>query len=77
MVRASQGFGEKALGGGCIAFGREQEVDCCTLGIHGPVQVHPFAFHPDVRLVDPPRIVCCLEPFSQAPQRCTHRQSVT
>jgi len=67
MVRASQGFGEKVLGGGCIAFGREQEVDRCTLGIHRPVQVYPFAFHPDVRLVDPPRIVCCLEPFTQAP----------
>ena len=23
MVRTSQGFGQKALGGGCIAFGRE------------------------------------------------------
>jgi hypothetical protein len=38
MVRASQCFGEKALGGGGIAFGREQEVDRCTLGIHGPIQ---------------------------------------
>src|ERR1700736_2540020 len=35
--------------------------------IPSPVQVHPFAFHPDVRLVDPPRIVSCLEPFTQAP----------
>src|SRR5580698_6706481 len=24
-------------------------------------------FYPDVRLVHPPRVVCCLEPFAQAP----------
>ena len=42
-------------------------VDRRTGRVHGPVQVHPFAFDPDVRLVHPPRVVCCLEPFAQAP----------
>jgi hypothetical protein len=27
MVFPVQGFGQKALGGGCITFGREREVD--------------------------------------------------
>ena len=67
MVLPAQGFGQKALGRRCIAFGREKEIDRRTGGVHGPVQVHPFAFHPHVRLVHPPRVVCCLEPFAQAP----------
>ena len=46
MVLPAQGFGQKALGRRCIAFGREKEVDRRTGGVHGPVQVHPFAFHP-------------------------------
>ena len=44
MVLPAQGFGQKALGRRCIAFGREKEVDRRTGGVHGPVQVHPFAF---------------------------------
>jgi hypothetical protein len=82
MVLPAQGFGQKALGGRGIAFGREKEVDRRTGGVHGPVQVHPFAFHPHVRLVHPPRVVCGLEPFAQAPihsgaYRWTQRQTVT
>jgi hypothetical protein len=34
MVLSAQFFAQKALGGRCIAFGREQEVDRRTLGIH-------------------------------------------
>ena len=45
----------------------EKEVDRRTGRVHGPVQVHSFAFDPDVRLIHPPRVVCCLEPFAQAP----------
>src|SRR4029077_13441669 len=63
MVLLAQGFGQKALSRCCIAFSREKEVDRRTGGVHGAVQVHPFAFHPDVGLVYPPRVVCCLEPF--------------
>jgi hypothetical protein len=55
MVLPAQGFGQKALGRRCIVFGREKEVDRRTGGAYGPVQVHPFAFHPHVRLVHPPR----------------------
>jgi hypothetical protein len=58
MVFPAQGFGQKALGGRCIAFGREKEVDRRTGGVHGQVQARPFAFHPHVRLVHPPRVVC-------------------
>ena len=67
MVLPAQGFGQKALGRRCIAFGREKEVDRRTAGVHRPVQVHPFAFHPHVCLVHPPRVVCGLEPFAQPP----------
>ena len=67
MVLPAQGFGQKALGRRCIAFGQEKEVDPRTGGVHGAVQVHPFAFHPDVRPVHPPRVVCCFEPFAKAP----------
>jgi hypothetical protein len=45
MVLPAQGFGQKALGRRCIAFGREKEVDRRTRRVHGAVQVHPFAFH--------------------------------
>ena len=42
----------------------------------------PIAFHPHVRLVHPPRVVCGLEPFAQPPiqlrgLRWTQRQTVT
>ena len=85
MVLTTQGFGQKALGRSCIAFGREKEVDRRTGGVHGPVQVHPFAFHPHVRLVHPPRVVCCLELLSRLRRRrsnsgayrWTQRQTVT
>src|SRR5580698_2420811 len=63
MVLPAQGFGQKALSRCCIAFSRENEVDRRTAGVHRPVQVHPFAFHPHVGLVHPPRVVCCLEPL--------------
>jgi hypothetical protein len=46
MVLTAQGFGQKALSRCCIAFSREKEVDRRTAGVHRPVQVHPFAFHP-------------------------------
>ena len=45
MVLPAQGFGQKAFGRCCIAFGREKEVDRCPSGVHGPVQVHPLAFN--------------------------------
>jgi hypothetical protein len=67
MVLTTQGFGEKALSRCCIAFSREKEVDCRTAGVHRPVQVHPFAFYPHVRLVHPPRVVGRLEVPAQAP----------
>ena len=37
MVLPVQGFGQKALGGGCITFGREKEVDGRAGGIHRAV----------------------------------------
>jgi hypothetical protein len=37
MVRASQGFGEEALGGHGVAFSREKEVDRRTGGVDSPV----------------------------------------
>ena len=38
-VLSAQGFAQKALGGHGVAFGREQEVDCRTAGVHGPRSV--------------------------------------
>jgi hypothetical protein len=67
MVLPAQGCGQKALVGRCIAFGREKEVDRRTVGVHGPVQVHPFAFQPHVRLVHPPRVVRRIEVLAQVP----------
>ena len=52
---------------GDITFNREKEVDRRTAGVHRPVQVHPFAFHPHVRLVHPPRVIGRLEVPAQAP----------
>src|ERR1700682_3697118 len=66
MVLPAQGFGQKALCRRCIAFGREKEVDRRTGRVHGPVQVHPFAFDPDVRLVHSPTVVGRSEPRSQS-----------
>src|SRR5258705_7580162 len=40
LVLTTQGFGQKALGRRCIAFGREKEVDRRTGRVHGPAQVH-------------------------------------
>ena len=57
MVLTAQGFCQKALSRCCIAFSREKEVDRRTAGVHRPVQVHPFAFHPRVGLVHPARVV--------------------
>jgi hypothetical protein len=39
MVRTSQGFGQKALGGYGVALGREQEVDRRTGGADSPAGV--------------------------------------
>jgi hypothetical protein len=77
MILPAQGFGRKARGRRYIPFGREKEVDRRTGRVHRPVQVHPFAFDPDVRLVHPPRVRCCLEPFEQdKPPRAYRRQLV-
>ena len=65
MVLPAQGFGQKALSRCCVAFSREKEVDRRTGGVNSPVQVYPFAFDPDVRLVDPPRVVGRFEPRAQ------------
>src|SRR5208283_3711096 len=65
MVLSAQGFGEKALSRCCVAFSRQKEVDRRTGGVNSPVQVYPFAFDPDVRLVDPPRVVGRFEPRAQ------------
>jgi hypothetical protein len=46
---------------------REKEVNRRTAGVHRPVQVHPFSFHPHPRLVHPPRVVRRLEVPAQAP----------
>ena len=67
MVLPVQGFGQKALGGGCIAFGREEEVDGRAGGIHRAVSIRPLVFVPDIRLIHPPRVVGCLEPLAQSP----------
>jgi hypothetical protein len=40
-----------------FALSREKEVDRRTAGVHRPVQVRPFTFHPHVRLVHPPGVV--------------------
>ena len=37
MVRASQGFGQEALGRCCVALGRKKKVDRSPLGIYSPV----------------------------------------
>jgi hypothetical protein len=47
------------------AFSREKEVDRRTGRIDSSVQVYPFAFDPDVRLVDTPRVVGRFEPRAQ------------
>ena len=62
MVLPAQGFGQKPLSRCCVAFSREKEVDRRTGGIDSSVQVYPFAFDPDVRLVDTPRVVGRFEP---------------
>ena len=67
MVLTAQGFAQKALSRCCIAFSGEKEVDRRTAGVHRPVQVHPFSFHPHVGLVYPPRVVGRLEVPAQAP----------
>ena len=46
MVLTAQGFAQKALSRCCIAFSRQKEADRRTAGVHRPVQVHPFSFHP-------------------------------
>ena len=53
MILTTQGFGQKALSRCRIAFSREKEVDRRTAGVHRPVQIHPFAFHADVRQSPP------------------------
>jgi hypothetical protein len=65
MVRTAQGFGQKALSRCCIASSREKEVDRRTDGVYRPVQIHPFAFHPHVRLVHAPTVVGWLESPTQ------------
>ena len=52
VTRSEQGGLEEALGGSGITTGGKQEIDGGAGGIDGPVQVGPFAFHPDVGLVD-------------------------
>ena len=39
---------KESLGGRCIAFGREQEIDGLPGGIHGSVQISVLPFDPDV-----------------------------
>src|SRR5271170_7968318 len=46
MVLTAQGYAQKALSRCCIGFSQEKEVDRRTAGVHRPVQVHPFSFHP-------------------------------
>src|ERR1700730_1592277 len=48
MRRASQGFGQKALGGHGVALGRKKEVEGRPSGIHRTIQVAPLALDPDV-----------------------------
>src|SRR5437588_5069720 len=35
---------------GCVLLGREKEIEGGAGGIHRPIQITPFAVHPDVRL---------------------------
>jgi len=65
MVLRGQGFGQKALSRYCVAFSREKEVNRRTGRIDSSVQVYPFAFDPDVRLVDTPRALVRFEPRAQ------------
>src|SRR5271165_3728087 len=73
-VRTSQGFGQKALGSCCVPFGREQEVDRRTGGVHRAIQIYPLAFDPDVRLVDTPRVV---GRFESRAQTSSHFRGIT
>src|SRR5215213_7594424 len=43
--------------GSRIPLGREQEINGLPCRIHGAVQVHPFALHPDVSFVHTPRAI--------------------
>jgi hypothetical protein len=43
---------EQAFGRRGIAQRREQEVDCGTGGVDGPVELTPTALHSDIRLVN-------------------------
>src|ERR1700736_4963985 len=65
MVRTSQGFGQKALGGHGVALGRKKEVEGRPSGIHRTIQVAPLALDPDVGLGHPPTVVGRSEPQSQ------------
>jgi hypothetical protein len=43
-----QRFTKESLGCRCIAFGREQEIDSLSCGIHGSVQISVLPFDPYV-----------------------------
>jgi hypothetical protein len=51
MVLSAQGFRQKALSRYCVAFSRQKKVDRRTAGVHGPVQIYPLTFDPDVGLI--------------------------
>jgi hypothetical protein len=62
-------FAERLLkespGSGCIAFGRQQKIDTCTVGVDIPVEVGPLALDANVGFVDPPVSVRGLEVWLQ------------
>jgi len=60
MVRTSQGFGQKALGGHGVALGREEKVERRAGGVHRTVEVAPLALGSVATLQSPrDRLVGC------------------
>jgi hypothetical protein len=57
LVLSTQGFGQEALCCGRVLLGREEKVKGRAGEIHRPIQVAPFAFHPDIGLVHAPAVV--------------------
>ena len=54
-------FFEKSLSGSSISLGPQQKINGIALAINGTIQIDPFAFQFDVRLVHPP---ACHSPIS-------------
>jgi hypothetical protein len=62
-------FGEKAFGGPLIVVLRQEEIDGLSLLIHGPIEIIPLPFDPNIRLVhtsaDPDRALAVVKSVLQ------------